>query len=43
MTKFHKIDTVGDDEDMGVDEFNRSMDMNFGDDVVDTSTGEVKE
>ena len=43
MTEFHKIDTVGDEKEMGVDDFNETMNMNFGGDVVDTSTGEVKE
>jgi hypothetical protein len=45
MLKYHDINTIGDEKEMGVDDFNKTMTMNFGDgsDVVDMDTGEVKE
>jgi hypothetical protein len=44
MLKYHDINTVGDEKEFGVDDFNKSMSMNFGDgnDIVDMDTGEVK-
>jgi hypothetical protein len=43
MLKYHDISTVGDEKEFGMDEFNKSMSMNFGDgnDIVDMDTGEV--
>lgn len=43
-TKLYTINTIGDEKEMGIDDFNNSMDMmNFNNDIVDTDTGEVKE
>jgi hypothetical protein len=45
MLSYHDINTVGEEKEIGVDNFNKSMAINFGGDVidVDTNTGEVKE
>jgi hypothetical protein len=48
MTKYHQIQTIGDDEEQHIDDFNDTMKANFGktksDDInVDKNTGEIKE
>ena len=43
LTNYHAIDTVGDVQDQGIDDFNKSMKSNFDNLDVDPETGEINE